>query len=154
MNQIERAFKENELSVKSKVDVMNSDKIISLADEFGIRNTQWIDLYSIINGGYPNKNYYQYGDGRDFNVNNFFSLSNRDSGFENALKVKSLLFEGVDFFPLARDGGGNLLLIRTNSNDTSVYVWYNDTRGDPRPIASSILELLTKLEEFPEEDFD
>lgn len=154
MNQIEKALENNSLSGKSKADLLSPDAVSDLANDIGIINSQWIDLYTILNGGHPEKDYYQYGDNRDFNLNHFFNLGNGDSDITSAFKVKSLLFKGIDFFPIARDGGGNILLIRTNSTDSRVYVWYNDIRSTPTPIASSILELLTKLEEFPEEDFE
>ncbi|GAA0505656.1 SMI1/KNR4 family protein [Deinococcus depolymerans] len=154
MNQIEKALETNKVSGRSKADLLPSSVVDNLADEIGIRNPQWRDLYIALNGGHPEKDYYQYGDNNDFTVNNFLNLGNGDSDAESALKIKQSLFKEVEFFPIARDGGGNILLIRINSTDLSVYAWYNDTRSKPIPIASSILEFLTKLEEFPEEDFE
>lgn len=152
MNKIKEFLEDNELTGKSKAELLPLDKLEDIVIQFNIKNSQWKDLYRLINGGHPEKGYYIFEDGGDFLINNFLNLGNGESDLESALKVKNMLFRGIDFFPLARDGGGNLLLIRENDDDLSVYVWYNDTRNAPKPIASSILELLGNLSEFPEDD--
>ncbi len=142
----------NFFSGKSNLDVLDLDKITKIANDFDIDNPYWVQLYSLINGGHPKKDYFQIDERRDFLVNNFFNLDTSRKNPENAFEIKYLLFSDKDYFPIARDGGGNILLIKTKSKDYGIYVWYNDTRSEPIQIAPNLEIFLESLEEFDDEE--
>jgi len=110
------------------------------------------------NGGYPEPDGFDFMDGSDgSSVDKFLEVNNSkdESIIEYYLSYKKRIPE--DFLPIAKDPGGNIILIKANSEDSQIYFWDHENEaeegespgmGNMHLIASSLQEFLDNLYEI------
>ncbi|MDN8541951.1 SMI1/KNR4 family protein [Erwinia sp. DT-104] len=139
--------------------VVSEKEIFDIESQHAIKlPDSYKDFLKKHNGGYPQPDGFDFADGSDgSSIDKFLEISSSksESLIEYFRNYKDRIPE--NYFPIAKDPGGNLILIEINSGGDNVYYWdhENEAEDGDKPgmdnmhlIASSFDNFLNNLYEI------
>ncbi|EIB99112.1 SMI1/KNR4 family protein [Pantoea sp. Sc1] len=113
-------------SMVSEQDIVNVENQLSIKLPDSYR--EFLKKY---NGGYPQPDGFDFADGEDgSSVDKFLEVS--DSKNEGLINYFNTYKERIpkNYIPIAKDPGGNLILIGINGEKAEVYFWDHENEAD------------------------
>lgn len=108
---------------------LNESELLNLEKQLGIKLPKdYRDFLKQYNGGYPQPDGFDFSSGEDgSSVDKFLAVSDatHESIIENFNIYKDRIPE--NYFPIAKDPGGNLILVEVNNTGSNVYYWGHET---------------------------
>lgn len=125
---------------------------MELENKFGIKLPEdYRNFLKKYNGGYPQPDGFDFANGEDgSSVDKFLEISDsvNESIVEYFNNYKSRIPE--NYLPIAKDPGGNLILIGVNNTEPKVYYWdhENETEEDDIPNMNNMHLIACSFKEF------
>lgn len=135
----------------SKGGVSEQD-LINLEAQLGVKlPNSYRDFLKKHNGGYPQPDGFDFANGEDgSSVDKFLEISSskNESVSEYYNNYKDRIPK--DYFPIAKDPGGNLILIGVKNSNADIYFWdhENEAEGGDVPGMDNMHLIASSLDDF------
>lgn len=117
---------------------VSEKQLLDLESKFGIKLPEdYRNFLKKYNGGYPQPDGFDFANGEDgSSVDKFLEIS--DSVNESIIEYFNNYKDRIpeNYFPIAKDPGGNLILIGINNADSKVYFWDHENEIEEGDIPS------------------
>lgn len=112
--------------------VVSEQDLINLENQLGIKLPNgYREFLKKHNGGYPQPDGFDFADGDDgSSVDKFLDISGSKS--ESIIEYFNTYKNRIpkNYFPVAKDPGGNLILIGINNSGSDIYYWDHENESE------------------------
>lgn len=135
----------------SKGGVSEQD-LINLEAQLGVKlPNSYRDFLKKHNGGYPQPDGFDFANGEDgSSVDKFLEISSSKN--ESVSEYYNNYNDRIpkDYFPIAKDPGGNLILIGVKNSNADIYFWdhENEAEGGDVPGMDNMHLIASSLDDF------